>query len=101
MTRDFTEDKWHEKGGVLRNAMSWQLAMSSEGKSPRTIGGYLETLELFDTWLRNNDRPTAVNNVTRDDVRAWLVELRDRVKASTVQARYKGLRVFFAWLVAE
>jgi site-specific recombinase XerD len=85
----------------MRLARSWTLAMQAEGKSPRTIGGYTETLELFTRWLIDTNRSAQVADVSRDDVRAWLAELRDRNKPSTVQTRYKGLRVYFGWLERE
>lgn len=86
---------------IERHAQSWSLAMRAEGKSPRTIDGYLDTLDLFGRWCAANNVPDDVHTIGRDDVRAWLTELRDRNKPSTVQTRYKGLRVFFGWLVAE
>lgn len=86
---------------ITRMAQSWTLALRAEGKSPRTIEGYGDTLDLFERWLVEHDRPITVDGVTRDDVRSYLAEIRSRNKPSTVQTRYKGLRVFFGWLVAE
>lgn len=95
------DQRWSESGSLLRHAMSWKLALESEGKRPRTVEGYLQSVELFDRWQRAHDRPTQLAEVERDDVRGWLVEMRERCTPSTVQTRYKGLRVFFGWQVAE
>lgn len=92
---------WQVPGSLLRHALSWKLALEAEGKRPRTIGGYLESVELFDRWLRSQGRSTQLADIERDDIRSWLVEMRDRCTPSTVQTRYKGLRVFLGWLVAE
>ncbi len=87
---------------IARHAQSWRLAMAAEGKSPRTIDGYEDTLAMFSTYLAEHDVPDDVRRVSRDDVRGYLSSLRARGnKPSTVQTRYKGLRVFFGWLVAE
>jgi site-specific recombinase XerD len=89
-------------GSVLRLARSWSLALAAERKSPRTIDGYLETVELFDRWLTAEGRSHQADEVTRDDVRGFLAHLHDAGRRpSTVQTRYKGLRVFYAWLVDE
>jgi site-specific recombinase XerD len=90
-----------QSGSIGRIARSWRLSLVSDGKSERTVKGYLESLELFERWLLATGRPTQTAEIGRDDVRTWLAELRTRNKPSTVQTRYKALRVFFGWLVAE
>jgi site-specific recombinase XerD len=101
MAQDYSGPRWKTPGTLLRNGLSWRLALQSEGKSERTTEGYMETLELFDRWLVAEGRSDRTVDITADDVRAWLVGMRDRLKPSTVNTRYKGLRVFFAWAVAE
>jgi site-specific recombinase XerD len=101
MTQDFTNSRWHEPGSLLRSGLSFRLALQSEGKSARTVEGYLETLELFDRWLGTEGHSHRLGEVSADNVRAWLVSMQERLRPSTIQTRYKGLRVFFSWLVAE
>jgi site-specific recombinase XerD len=88
-------------GSIPRLVRSWTLALRSEGKATTTVAGYTETLKLFTAWLEANDRSIQIADVVRDDVREWLAALRDINKPSTVQTRFKGLKVFFGWLVAE
>ena len=105
MAHDLTAPEWQEPDSILRAGLSWSLALNAERKSPRTVEGYLDNLELFDRWLRATQRSTALAEIAADDVRAWMIGLTNRVgepaRPSTVQTRYKGLRVFFAWAVGE
>jgi site-specific recombinase XerD len=101
MAQNYSDDRWREPGTVLRHGLSWRLALQAEGKSERTVEGYMETLELFDRWLGTEGRSRRPADIVADDVRAWLLGMRDRLRPSTIQTRYKGLRVYFAWLVAE
>lgn len=81
---------------------SWQLALESENKAPRTIGGYLESLGLFDRWLDQHHPDLAAHEITIRHCRAWLAELRDSGRQpSTVRTRWGGMRQFFAWCLAE
>ena len=102
---DYSTPEWHEPGSMLRSGLSWRKALRAERKSPRTVDGYLDNLRLFDRWLRTSGRPVDLASIRRDDVRDWLASLTDRTgnpaRPSTVQTRYKGLRVFFAWAVRE
>jgi pimeloyl-ACP methyl ester carboxylesterase len=72
MTQDFTNSRWHEPGSLLRSGLSFRLALQSEGKSARTVEGYLETLELFDRWLGTEDHSHRPGEVSAQPVReAW------------------------------
>lgn len=80
---------------------SWSLTMEAENKSPRTVGNYRETLDLFVRWLLDHDRKIRPDEVTVTELREWLVELRETRSASTARTRWNGLRSFFAWCAAE
>jgi site-specific recombinase XerD len=105
MTKDLDQPKWHEIGSILRAGLSWQVALRAERKSPRTIDGYVDNLDLFDRWLRARGYSNALESITADEVREWMTGLIDRkgnpARPSTVQTRYKGLRVFFTWAIGE
>lgn len=88
-------------GSIGRLARSFVLALEAERKSPRTVDGYTSSLRLFDQFCRDHDHPTIVAEVTRDSIRAFMADQLERNRPSTAQTRYKGLRVFFGWLVAE
>ncbi|MEO7402401.1 MAG: tyrosine-type recombinase/integrase [Burkholderiales bacterium] len=84
-----------------RLVQSWRLALLAERKSPRTIEGYAETLRLFERWCDAQGTSTTVDEITADQIRAYLADHLERNTASTAQTRYKGLRVFFGWCVDE
>ncbi len=89
-------------GTLERWGQSWRLALASEGKSPKTLEVYLGTLAFFEAWLTEQDRPNLVAEITADDVRGYLKACADRGNApTTISIRYRSLRVFFVWLVAE
>jgi site-specific recombinase XerD len=99
---DLTTERWHEPDSILRSCLSWRLAMQAERKSPRTVEGYLDTMWMFDRWLDDQHHGHAVSGIDADIIRGWLSWLHEQGRTpSTVQTRYKGLRVFFGWLVAE
>ena len=82
-------------------AASFALALEAEDKSPKTVENYGRAVALLAAWLREQGRDDDPDEVTADDVRAWLVSLRDKVAPSTVYRNYSGCRQFFAWCVRE
>lgn len=88
-------------GSIARLAQSWRLALASENRAKRTIEGYLETLKLFDRWCVANGHTTQIDDIDAGQIRTYLAEQLATRAASTAQTRYKGLRVFFSWLVEE
>lgn len=89
-------------GSVGRLAKSWGLSLRAANKSPRTIEGYQESLRLFDEFLAEKGMPREVAKITREHIEHFQAEQFERgLKPSTVATRYKGLRVFFAWLVDD
>lgn len=80
---------------------SWTLTLEAENKSPRTVGNYRESLDLFVRWLIDHDQKIPPDEVTVTQLREWLVELRETRSASTARTRWNGLRSFFAWCLEE
>jgi site-specific recombinase XerD len=78
---------------------SFSLALAAEGRSGfvRTIQIYGESLAQFAAWVGPGD----VLKVSRQQIEAFLGELRQTKKGSTVNARYRALKRFFGWLVEE
>ncbi|NQT73991.1 MAG: tyrosine-type recombinase/integrase [Chloroflexi bacterium] len=79
----------------------------SEGKSPRTVEWYNDTLLIFETWLVNDGRPTSLESFNEEVIRAFILYTRNRryrghpLKPSTVANRVRALRAFFSWLERE
>ena len=77
---------------------SFSLALEAEGARPRTLQLYGETLAQLAYWL--NPAPDVLQ-VRREQVEAYLVELRSKYKDSTTLVRYRALKRFFGWLESE
>lgn len=82
---------------------SWELTLEGENKSPRTIGSYLEGMNLFVRWLNEEDRYPDLEpgEITAEMCRAWIAWLVVNRSASTGRTRWAALRQFFAWAYAE
>jgi site-specific recombinase XerD len=80
---------------------SWQLALESENKAPRTIGGYMETMRLFDRWLDDQDPGLMPEEISTEVCRRWFIALAETRKPSTVKTRWGGMRQFWSWCLAE
>ncbi len=88
-------------GDVRALARSWDRSLRAMSRSPNTRDAYLESLAQLSGFLVAANLPTEVSLVRREHVEAWLVELAERRAPSTVAARYKAARLFFAWCVDE
>ncbi len=75
--------------------------LRAEGRSPRTGTLYGQSIRFFSDWLTAQGVEPTVDNLTRDNVRAWLAELADAKAPGTVLTRWRGLRRFCGWLVDE
>ncbi len=76
----------------------------SENKSERTVEWYNEALSQFQKWLLDQKIPTKLQAIGEDEVRDFIVYLRDQkihghsLSTSTISNRVRALRAFFAWL---
>lgn len=80
---------------------SWQLTLEAENKSPRTIGNYLEGLDLFQRWLVDEHPGAQAEDVTVAICRAYLAHLVETRAPSTARTRWAALRQFWAWCTTE
>lgn len=81
---------------------SWELSLESENKSPRTIGNYLEGLDLFGRWL--GDRHPGIEDagdITTEICREWITHLLNTRSTSTARTRWAAMRQFWGWAYAE
>jgi site-specific recombinase XerD len=87
---------------IERLGQSWRLSLAAANRAPLTIRGYLESLRYFDEYLAGRGMPRAAASIRREHVEAYLADqLAQGRKASTVATRFKGLKVFFGWLLEE
>lgn len=81
---------------------SWELSLRAKNRSASTIRNYrVHVVGSFSQWLEDNDKPTAIDEIERRDLEAYLVDQIATRSASTAATRYRSLRVFFRWAVAE
>ena len=79
----------------------WLLVLKGDGKSPRTIGNYKESVGMLTSFLASGGFPP-LTNVTAEHLREWLGDLRSRGnKPSTVNTRYRATNAFVKWLINE
>jgi site-specific recombinase XerD len=82
-------------------APSWRLSLTAENKSAATLTSYGYATTQFAAFLRGRGMPTDVGAITREHVEAFLVDVIERRSPATAEARYRGLRQFFAWCESE
>jgi site-specific recombinase XerC len=81
---------------------SFNRSLRVEGKAPRTLVLYGQSITYFSAWLAERGQPADLSTLTRDNVLLWLNSLRERgLTTGTVSTRWQGLRRFTNWLVAE
>ena len=95
----------------------YQLYCLAEGKRPMTIRWYITKLQLFERYLQDQGWSTDVRELTTTQLRAFLVHLRENVKADennpmkptrdralsgyTIQGYARTLKAFCSWLARE
>lgn len=88
----------HEDPLLLKE---WILVLRGDGKSPRTIEGYADSVRQLASFLKQGRFPSLAE-ATAEHIREWLNGLRDRGnKPATVNTRYRGVHAFYKWLVKE
>jgi site-specific recombinase XerD len=91
-----------QTGDIWLLIEGWELHLRAANKSPKTIRSYVDTARLsFGEFLLSNAFPTDVADITIDAVAAYLADQLERFSENTAALRYRTLKVFFNWLVAE
>ncbi|MDP2948943.1 MAG: tyrosine-type recombinase/integrase, partial [Chloroflexota bacterium] len=79
----------------------WLLVLRGDGKSPRTIEGYADSVRQLASFLREGGFPS-LTQATAEHLREWFNALRERGnKPATVNTRYRGVHAFYKWLLKE
>jgi site-specific recombinase XerD len=73
------------------------VATRADGRSPRTIAAYKEKLGHLATYLGD----VAVEEITVDDLRAYIADQMSRLSPFTVASRTRALKRLFNWLEEE
>jgi len=78
------------------------LAKKVEGRSPRTLEWYQEALKAFEHFCSGQGFVPDPTQVTALHIRMWLAHIQETgVSKSTLNCRFRALRAFFNWCVAE
>ncbi len=80
---------------------SWERSLRAANRSLNTREQYVTSARQLVAYLDHHGMPTAASNVRREHVEAYLADMAERWAPSTVQTRYKGCRLFFAFLAEE
>ncbi|MEW2382329.1 tyrosine-type recombinase/integrase [Micromonospora sp. NPDC047707] len=80
---------------------SWELSLNADGYAANTLRAYPNALRQLAVWLAASHPGVGPLDVTRDQIRAWIVHVRDSSSTGTARSWFAGVRHFFRWLVAE
>ncbi|TDO14624.1 site-specific recombinase XerD [Mycobacterium sp. BK086] len=81
---------------------SFYRSLRVAGKADRTVALYGQSITYFSRWLVEEGHPVDVVSLNRDMVLEWFDYLRGRdLAAGTILTRWRGLRRFVNWLLAE
>jgi len=86
-----------EGGEVDEYLESWGRRLRARNRSEKTIRGYGETVQVFLQFLHCHDMPTAVGEVKREHVEAFIADQLARWKPTTALTRHQALRQFFLY----
>jgi site-specific recombinase XerD len=79
---------------------SFLRSLRAQNKSDRTVATYREAAVQFLDFLVETGRPTAVAEIRRDDVEAFIEKLLATKSAATSNNRYRGLSSLFKFLIS-
>lgn len=82
-------------------ARSWERSLRAAGRSPLTVGSYLESLRIFEQWRAEHDIAGDIDTIDRAQVEEFIVWLLDHRSAATARVRFASLKQFFKWALRE
>src|SRR5690349_20177956 len=81
--------------------ISFRRDLRAAGRVERTGVLYAQSVTFYARWLADQGRDPVLSALTRSSIAAWLAELVDSKAPGTVATRFRGMRRFCRWLVAE
>ncbi|MEU8055689.1 tyrosine-type recombinase/integrase [Microbispora bryophytorum] len=82
-------------------AASFTRDLRAADKADRTIVLYNQSIRFFCDWLQEHGLPETTESLTKRQIASWLADLREKQAATTVLTRFRGMRRFTKWLIAE
>lgn len=89
------------EGNILGLVESFTYHLEAEGKSPDTVKSYVNAVRHLVRYLLANNLPTDVADITKGHCERWLASQRGRYEPNGIAGRYRGVKAFFNWLLAE
>jgi len=90
------------RASFLTLLQGFLLSMEAEGKSPATITAYGDCVRRFIAISKQLGLPQDAKRLTRDHVRAYVIDLRHQgLAVATVRDYLVGLRLWLTWLKGE
>jgi integrase/recombinase XerC len=80
---------------------SWELALRAEGFAENSVQTYLRGLRNLARWAAAERPGAGPADLETQDIRAWVVELRERGAASSARIHFTAARTFYAWALDE
>jgi site-specific recombinase XerD len=80
---------------------SFRRHLESENKAKPTVISYMGAIALFSGFLIARDGSDLLADVGRTDLQDFFIWMLERQRPHSVVNRFRGLRVFFNWLVSE
>lgn len=80
---------------------SFRRDLRAQRRSPLTIRNYELSITQFCDWLRASTGRADLADVTRENLKGWVLDAADRWEASTTNTKIAGVRSFGRWLVEE
>lgn len=82
-------------------AESFARDLRASQKAERTIEIYLQSIRFYVEWLQKQGKPATLSDLTKENLAEWFAHLSAINKPSTVLTRFRGMRRFIRWLMAE
>jgi site-specific recombinase XerD len=76
-------------------------SLRAQRKAPKTIRAYTDAAGKYAAWAEANGAPTAVADVERKHVEAFIVDQLETHTPATAAAYYRHLQQFWRWVAAE
>jgi site-specific recombinase XerD len=89
-------------GDVRAEVARFRDHLQAENKAARTVESYVDSVRQLIEFLESAGMPLTASGIRREHVEAYLRDLGARGRSpATVALRYRSLRVFFGWLIAD
>jgi site-specific recombinase XerD len=89
------------RGHLLVLNRSLRRTLEAENKSPRTVEAYTDAVRFLASYCQAHGHPVLAGELQREHIQVFIADPLARWKPATAHNRYRGLRAFFKWAVAE